>query len=157
MEFSFVKSVLLLKANSENVHCIFNASLMILLFMDFFIPTWQFYKTMSTAEVMWRHVREIVGWSWGLCSILSTPYTAPRKWWRVQNLQSVYCCDRNKQFPTCESLQLFYAALSDAKVFTLGAWRKWGDRSRMWLLTASSLPSELTCSADSGWSHFPKC
>ena len=44
MEFSFVKSVLLLKANSENINCIFNASLMILLFMDFFIPMWQFYK-----------------------------------------------------------------------------------------------------------------
>lgn len=31
-----MKSVLLLKASSENVHCIFNASLMILLFMDFY-------------------------------------------------------------------------------------------------------------------------
>jgi len=37
LEFSFVKSGLLLKANSENVHCIFNASLMVLLF-GFFIP-----------------------------------------------------------------------------------------------------------------------
>lgn len=155
VEWSFLLwSVLVLKENSEK-------SIVFLMLPLWFLCVWMFYTNVTVLQNNINSRGYVapcernVWWSWGLWSILSTLFTAPMEWWRMQK-SSVGLPLWSEQ--TISHLQvslviLCYFIRCESVYPSVPVDTEEVDQECD--LTAYSLPSKLTCSADSGLSHFP--